>query len=132
MERGERLIRDHVELRAQLDRLCSLKDAPSIRTELRSLSRALAEHFAREEQGGYLAFVIERSPWLAVRVQILGSQHAEIRAALAGLIEVASDPDRSADLADGMRRFMERMHAHERAETEIIQECLYDDLAGSD
>jgi len=132
MELGQRIIRDHVELRAQLDRVRSLKDGLSIQNELRSLSKALAEHFAREEEGGYLAFVIERSPWLAVRVQILGSQHAEIRATLVGLIEVASDPDRFAHLTEGLQRFFDRLHAHERAETEIIQECLYEDLAGAD
>ncbi len=132
MKHGERLIRDHVELRGHLDRLRSLKEARAIRDELRTLSKMLADHFAREEQGGYLAFVIERSPWLAVRVQILGSHHAEIRTALAGLIEVASDPDRAAELDDGVRRFLDRIDAHERAETEIIQESLYADLAGSD
>ncbi|HTM19712.1 MAG TPA: hemerythrin domain-containing protein [Kofleriaceae bacterium] len=132
MERGQRIIREHVELRGMLERLEGMREAAPIGETLRLLARMLDEHFKKEEQGGYLGFILERSPWLAVRVQVLGRQHPELRAECVALIEVAGDRARTGELIDGVARFVARLRAHEHAETEVIQDSLYDEIDGSD
>jgi hemerythrin HHE cation binding domain-containing protein len=132
MERGQRIIREHIELRGLLERLETLREPPRIREELQVLAHMLDEHFKKEETGGYLGFILDRSPWLAVRVQVLGAQHPALRAESVALIELAGDPKRKAELIDGVAGFIERLRTHEHAETEVIQDSLYDEVDASD
>jgi len=142
MEIGQRVLRDHLELRAVLERLRGVIGAhpapddqlsgPPLGQELRSLSRMLDDHFAREEHGGYLSFVVERAPRLAHRVEQLGAQHGVLRARMRELIEMAEHPGRFAEVPRFAHALIDQIAAHEHAENDLIQASIYDDVEPTD
>ena len=99
---------------------------------LRHLRDHLAEHFVREEQGGYLEEAVTRVPRLSAATRSILSQHPALLAELDRLI---TDLDPAANGAEAWRRadhafeaFSAHMAAHERSENAVVQEGYNEDL----
>lgn len=110
---------------------------------LRDLREHLRDHFAREEQGGFLEESVTRVPRLSAAVRSILRQHPTLLAELDGVIEglAAETPTAGAAPADAARRadqwhradqafelFSAHMAAHERSENTVVQEGYNEDL----
>jgi iron-sulfur cluster repair protein YtfE (RIC family) len=92
----------------------------------------LADHFAKEEQGGFLEEAVARIPRLSAAVQSILGQHPLLLANLDRVIE-----DLEASPADSVawvranhdfEAFSARMTAHERSENAVVQSGYNEDL----
>lgn len=99
---------------------------------LHDLRAHLADHFAQEEQGGYLEEAVTRVPRLSKATRSILAQHPTLLAELDRLI---ADLDAVANAAQSWRRaeddfeaFAAHMAAHERCENEVVQEGYNEDL----
>jgi hypothetical protein len=136
---AEEMARAHTKLLSDLGEL-----AHAIRTtshtslkELRArLGRArtdLAEHFRLEEQDGYMDAVKGRSPSQNRAIERLLGEHKQLLKTLDGIVTLAS---RSAEFSDRLRNktllWIQRVHAHERQENELMQDALSNEIAAED
>jgi len=92
----------------------------------------LADHFAQEEQGGFLEEAITRVPRLSAAVRSILGQHPGL---LADLDRLIGDLGSSADHPEAWGRasrdfeaFSARMTAHERSENAVVQSGYNEDL----
>lgn len=93
---------------------------------LDDLAVTLDEHFAIEEEGGYLSNVLEVAPHYGRIVKELQQQHIALRDQLAQL-RTEADVD-----VDQLRVFLEAVEAHEHAENAVAQSAFLIDLAPGD
>lgn len=100
------------------------------------LRTRLAEHFAFEEQGGYLAELLETAPNVAARAASLEHQHPALLHALEDLAErLREEPPRFESWSEArmvFEQFVHRFHDHEHAEHELIQTYLATDIGTGD
>ncbi|HUH03532.1 MAG TPA: hemerythrin domain-containing protein [Kofleriaceae bacterium] len=143
MEATNRIVREHLGLRVRLDRLYALAAAPSdvlsrarwmalLATELRELTDVLTEHFAYEEQGGYLSIIGNKHPRLDRQIAALAAQHDQIREQLGA---TALDLGRGSTLEalrGSLAAVARAVDDHEHAESELIQSAMYDDIGPGD
>lgn len=92
-----------------------------------ALRRALAEHFALEEEGGYMAELLDIAPHLADRVAALLPEHAELLAEFDRVSrELCKSPTTyecwSIAEAD-FHQALDRLERHEHRENELWQEA---------
>lgn len=133
-----------LEARAALDRSISRlralgaavgRDEPSDEPELRRLvghlRLQLTVHFETEESDDAFAALIADQPRLLRRVAALRTEHVEMTEALAGLVELATI-GRSAELCARLAPLLDRFDAHERAETDLLQDLVLVDEGGGD
>jgi hypothetical protein len=99
---------------------------------LHELRQHLAEHFAQEEQGGFLEESVARMPRLSAAVRSILGQHPSLLAELDGVIrELEAAPTAAAawHRADqAFELFSAHMTAHERRENAVVQEGYNEDL----
>lgn len=92
----------------------------------------LADHFAKEEQGGFLEEAVARIPRLSAAVQSILGQHPLLLANLDRVIEnlEASPADSVAWVRANhdFEAFSARMTAHERSENAVVQSGYNEDL----
>ncbi len=92
----------------------------------------LADHFAKEEQGGFLEEAVARIPRLSAAVQSILGQHPLLLANLDRVIEdlEASPADSGAWARTNhdFEAFSARMTAHERSENAVVQSGYNEDL----
>ena len=92
----------------------------------------LADHFAKEEQGGFLEEAVARIPRLSAAVQSILGQHPLLLANLDRVIEdLEASPDDSVAWVranHGFEAFSARMTAHERSENAVVQSGYNEDL----
>ena len=92
----------------------------------------LADHFAQEEQGGFLEEAVARIPRLSAAVQSILGQHSLLLANLDRVIEdlEASPADSGAWVRANhdFEAFSARMKAHERSENAVVQSGYNEDL----
>lgn len=92
----------------------------------------LADHFAQEEQGGFLEEAVARIPRLSAAVQSILGQHPLLLANLDRVIEdlEASPADSGAWVRANhdFEAFSARMTAHERSENAVVQSGYNEDL----
>lgn len=110
----------------------STATATEVRDSLRGLRDHLAEHFAKEEQGGFLEESVARMPRLGCAVAAIMKQHPVLLAELDKVLVALSS---SGDQADSWRQagrdfeaFATHMLAHERSENAVLQEGYNEDL----
>lgn len=143
MDATDRIVREHLELRVRLDRLSVLAAAPSdvlprarwmalLAQELRDLTSTLTEHFAYEERGGYLPIIGNKHPRFAHQIEALAAQHDQIRAGLADAAHEVSAGGTVEALRASLARIARAVVDHERAESELIQSAMYDDIGPGD
>jgi hypothetical protein len=99
---------------------------------LHQLRQHLAEHFAQEEQGGFLEESVARMPRLSAAVRSILGQHPSLLAELDGVIrELDATPAAAASWNRADRAFevfSAHMTAHERRENAVVQEGYNEDL----
>lgn len=99
---------------------------------LRGLRAHLADHFLKEERGGFLEEAVTRVPRLSTAVREIVSQHPLLLAELDSVIErLAVEPCTGScwdAAADGFARFAAQMAAHERSENAVVQDGYNEDL----
>ncbi len=139
MQRVQPVVEDHVRLTELLDRIQGLAAAPAAtlpparwhrlwEAELSELSALLQQHFAREEEGGYLAEVVARRPSWSDRIARLGREHTGLAA---GLHQIVGQLGQTHP-PPGLGEWSKAMRAHERAESEILQSAWYTDRGTGD
>jgi iron-sulfur cluster repair protein YtfE (RIC family) len=101
--------------------------------ELRNL---LAEHFAEEERGGYLASALEVAPRFAAQSAELCRQHRQFLDRLDDLIARARAAEPPSGLWRAARSEIQELLAdldhHERSENAIVQGAFEDDVGTED
>ena len=97
-------------------------------------ARALAEHFAQEQEaGGFFAEALAAEPRLHARVEQLRCDHPALQDALDALVEdarVAADSQAWASITRRFRAFTEALRRHENAEDGIVAEAFGADIGG--
>ena len=133
------IVEEHARLAEILDRIQALDAAPAAtlpparwhrlwQSELAELSTLLQQHFAREEEGGYMAEVVASRPSWSDRIARLGREHATLSSGLREIVHHLG-PTHS---PSGLREWSKAMRAHERAESEILQSAWYTDRGAGD
>lgn len=119
------------QLRALRERLDALHAAPrgglgDLAAQLCTIRDHLAEHFTKEEQGGYMEEALSRAPRFGALAGELERQHPllldEVRA-LAALAPSVADADVPRFVAR-VREFCAALARHEGAETRIVQSAF--------
>lgn len=130
-----RITVDHDALRREASELLVLAEHGleidvHLRTELvqrlGSLRQRLREHFAFEEEGGYLSDVLRRRPVLKEQIAALESQHASFLHEGAALTEELLSSPPPHGITARVVHLLESLRAHEIAEHELIDAALDD------
>jgi hypothetical protein len=131
---------EHATLLAELRKLeevVALSPVPDPRTlldQLDAVTRRVAEHFAFEEEGGYMAQVLERAPHLHRVAADLLAEHRLMAQALEqladGLRAARGQPDRH--WQEHLREWVARMLHHEARENHLVQDACNRDVAAED
>ena len=106
--------------------------ATQVHDSLRGLRDHLAEHFAKEEQGGFLEESVARMPRLGAAVAAIMKQHpvllAELDKVLACLSSSGGKAESWRQAGRDFEAFATHMLAHERSENAVVQEGYNEDL----
>jgi iron-sulfur cluster repair protein YtfE (RIC family) len=116
--------------------LASKESTPDRHAVLLSLLHQLRDHlhnhFAQEEEGGFLEEAVTRMPRLSAAVRSILRQHPDLLAELdrvIGVLESATVPAESwSQASDAFEVFSAHMAAHERSENAVVQEGYNEDL----
>ncbi|MCC6750379.1 MAG: hemerythrin domain-containing protein [Deltaproteobacteria bacterium] len=101
--------------------------ARDLASALEGLARALTLHFEREEQGGFLADVVERHPNLSRSVAALRDEHIVIRTELAELVALLASGETPPEVVRAKTtQTLRRLANHELAEDDVFQEDYFD------
>ena len=139
----EQALAEHHDLHRNIEEIGSLLETTAARdasTELvgqalarvKGLCSMLRQHFAQEEEGGYLEEAIARLPSLAPQAAILQKQHAEFIETANKLIAAAEGASTPAGqwqaMQEGFRMCSKKLLAHEAAENAVLQRAYNVDL----
>lgn len=127
----------------RIDRLWALLHAPShvlkrsvwkrlLLHEAGRLREMTEEHFAREEEGGYLAELLGDRPHLAGQARALLDEHEVARARLEKLDALLAGEPTVEALRARLRDIVTLLSRHESRENELVQQATHDDLGGGD
>jgi hypothetical protein len=104
--------------------------------QLRPQPAQLAEQFAFEEQGGYMALVLERLPHVNRTVQELLSEHHRLARSLDALLDeaqaAASKGRLEGAFRERVREWAASVHRPEARENRLVQDACNRDLAAED
>jgi iron-sulfur cluster repair protein YtfE (RIC family) len=103
---------------------------------LMRLRNELEHHFAQEESGGCLDEAVSRCPRLSAEANRLEKEHPQHLAELDRLISQAADCQCHAENRVTLQRDFEnlcrRLHAHERAENELLVQAFGTSVNGDE
>ena len=103
---------------------------------IETLRTHLADHFAQEEEGGFLEEAVTRVPRLGRRMEEILRQHPPLLAELDSLTAALADSHLTAadwkDVAQQFETFVGHLQAHERSENAVVQEGYNEDLGLGD
>lgn len=103
---------------------------------VRALRDIVDLHFAKEEEGGYMAAPIEAAPHLAGRAAALLADHARILAEFDSLSNALcacpTTYTRWSDARHNVQQVLEDVHAHEHRENELWQDAFETDTSTLD
>ena len=125
---------EHLEIRSLLERLQTMTDPYMMLLVLKDLREKLEAHFGREEgEEGLHAVIEHHAPQHRQTAEELIREHAFLLAEMRRLIKecnaLLSGP--LAQLKTNTGRFIERMQAHDVAESEILTDSLLDAMEKS-
>lgn len=108
-----------------------------LRDRLGHFRAHMIKHMAMEEEGGYMAEVLERRPGLALRVGALQHQHRQVRRLLDDLHQLLGEmaADQLLLAQDCGRRIdslLDTIQRHEDAENDLVQFVFTEDLGTED
>ena len=89
---------------------------------LSGLYVTLERHFASEEAEGYFGAVAAERPALLLCIADLRAEHTAMLEATAALGVISTDPARWLELSAPTLRLIERLRAHEQAESALLQD----------
>ncbi len=96
----------------------------------------MRDHFAQEEQGGYLEEALSYAPRLGPQAAKLERQHPQLLARMDDVCDTAhkrgSEPVAWPAILDGARAAIKELMAHESGENQIIQKAFNTDLGLAD
>ena len=100
---------------------------------LQALRAELLAHFAEEETDGCLGEATARCPSTAPQLKAIAADHEELLRAVNELTEfVITNAVSTDELAVRFRAFAQQLHAHEIAESHLLQYALGGDVADYD
>ena len=90
---------------------------------------------AIEEEGGYLAGILDEKPYLQDRLESLAGDHARFRARLRRLLPELNnisewEEPRFEDAMDDLRSLLDEVDHHDEREINLIQEAMAIDDGG--
>ena len=90
---------------------------------------------ALEEKDGYMTDVLESRPELAETVAALRAEHLQFRKSLRGILArlnglSPNDHDGLAEASSDLTMLLDRLEAHGKKETDLLQEALLTDEGG--
>lgn len=111
--------------------------ATAMSKQLVELYDGLFRHFREEEQCGAFEDLVRRYPRSSTRVERLQDEHERLLGDLRGLMNeimeyaagIAPDNPR---LRRKLKEVLDRVDAHERGETELMQRMFYNDIGEGD
>jgi hypothetical protein len=126
--------RVHAALRHDLDRLPQVLTSPvEARRFLTELRAHVAQHFACEEEGGYMAVVLERRPESEHAVQQLLGQHRPMLALLDVFVREAEGAEKiDDDLRNRIAGWAELLRRHEAEENVLVEDAFNQDIGAED
>lgn len=93
-----------------------------------ALKTHLTEHFAQEEEGGYLEQALAVAPRYSDEAKLLLTQHALMTEQVAHVVETAQraldDANAWTALKAEARELLQKLVEHETAENQIVQQAL--------
>jgi hypothetical protein len=107
----------------------------SLQFTIKSLQRHLERLISLEEDGGFMADVLDSRPYLQDRIDLLESDHQRFRERLRKLIPELNDikeweEPRFDDACSRLRALLDDIDLHDAREIELLQEALLCDDGG--
>lgn len=97
------------------------------------LRQQLQAHFSEEESGGCLEEAVTRCPSLAANTKTILEEHPHLDHMIGQLVAQTSDPaSNAAEVQRNWQAFSKKFHAHEAAETRLLQMAFGGDAADLD
>jgi hypothetical protein len=126
--------RVHAALRHDLDRLPQALTSPAeARRYLTELRAHVAQHFSCEEEGGYMAAVLQRRPQSERTVQQLLSQHRPMLALLDVFVREAEGAGKiDDDFRNRVAGWAELLRRHETEENVLVEDAFNQDSGAED
>jgi hypothetical protein len=102
-----------------------------VRQHLDALHAVLVDHFAAEEDGGYMSEVLRPRPDLAARASVIVAQHGAILHAFETTRAMAPHTSLSV-LGEAVDALLLRLRKHEAAERRLVEDAVMQDLGNGD
>jgi hypothetical protein len=107
----------------------------SLQFTIKSFKRHLERVISLEENGGYMADVLEARPYFQERIDSLSKDHTRFRTRLQKLIPELNDiseweEPRFDKVCDDLRALLDDVDLHDEREIELLQEALLLDDGG--
>jgi hypothetical protein len=97
------------------------------------LRRQLQTHFVEEETGGCLEEAVTRCPSLGAETKAILEEHPQLDGMLGHLVAQTGDPAAGAlQVQQNWQAFSKMFHAHEAAETRLLQMAFGGETADLD
>ncbi len=137
----EHTILDHVKqaLRVTLDWQAPVVGMPrklsSLQFTLKSFRRHLERVMSIEEEGGYLADILDTRPNMQSRIECLARDHIRFRTRIRQLVSELEELNdweevRFGELCDEIRQLLHEVDWHDALEIDLLQESLLLDEGG--
>lgn len=138
------LLQEHTDLNHRIDalrdwrtQLCQLGQPRfgELGVRLAAIRDVLTQHFAAEEEGGYLSAALKAAPQFTKQADNLRRQHGDFLEDLEEMVErLTATPALYASWAEACQEFDEfltRLRTHEHAENEIAQSAFENDVGNA-
>lgn len=102
----------------------SLPGGLELEKRLEEFEEKLLVHFASEEAEEFFGTLMTDQPSFLQRAAEVEAEHAELLLELDAVLDCAQAESPSRELAARLLRFLERLDAHEHAETELLQDLV--------
>jgi hypothetical protein len=128
----------HDEVLAHLERLESLVrgSAPGspfvFDQELGALLAVLRQHFAAEEEGGYMSEALRNRPDLGAQAERIRAQHQQILLALEAAVAASARATATTILEQTVVGLIQSLRDHESAERRLVEDAILQDLGVGD
>jgi hypothetical protein len=111
----------------------SQESPAELTTRLGKVRAHLADHFRFEEEGGYMAPVLEEEPRFGSLAQELLAEHSQMAQALDALLQEVTGAPTVQDVSrQKVRAWVGQVRHHEARENNLVQEAYYSSGATGD
>lgn len=133
----QELMRKITEIRTSWQEVCEPGIGPKcdeMANRVADIRRLLLDHFAVEEDGGYLSNVLDFAPQFAEQAAQLCGQHASLLKTLDDLETRLRKPESGAwdSVSREFETFIHDLHDHEHQENNLVQSAFNQDEAAGD